>query len=253
MRIYHKEIIMVSKKVFGLLLMLASVSLGAMSANASSSAKGVFDGVYPGNTISCFVCHTGSPGSLTLYGVQYVSNGGTAAGLAAAINAIDNLDADNDTILKANDPNDLNTDSDGDGVPDNVDVDIVGGTDTDGDGIVDSADIDQTGGVDFDNDGVDDSVDHDDDNDGLDDTLDPDDNNIDTDGDGIPDNIDPDTNPNLTDSDGDGIADNGDVDSLFNAGAEDMTTMELSIHTIWMMIMMVYQTIKMTMMITTGF
>lgn len=98
MRIYHKEIIMVSKKVFGLLLMLATVSLGAMSANASVSAKGVFDGVYPGNTISCFVCHTGSPGSLTLYGVQYVSNGGTAAGLTAAINAIDNLDADNDTI-----------------------------------------------------------------------------------------------------------------------------------------------------------
>ncbi len=87
---------MVLRKTLGLSLVLTSLSLGAISAHASVSAKSVFDGVYPGNTISCFVCHTGSPGSLTLYGVQYVNAGGINSGTASAINAIDNLDADND-------------------------------------------------------------------------------------------------------------------------------------------------------------
>ena len=87
---------MVIKKVIGFMVMLGAMSLGAHVASASSSAKVVFDGVYPGNTISCFVCHTGTPGSLTAYGVQYVSAGGINSGTTAAINAIDNLDADND-------------------------------------------------------------------------------------------------------------------------------------------------------------
>ena len=120
-------------------------------------------------------------------------------------------------------------DSDGDGIPDSVDVDVNGdgindnGLDTDGDGIRDIADVDVNGdgvpdnGTDNDGDGINDLYDEDDDNDGLRDTLDPNDHNADTDGDGIPDGADVDVNgdginDNGTDADGDGINDLSDVD-----------------------------------------
>ena len=51
-------------------------------------------------------------------------------------------------------------DADGDGVPDSVDVDVVGGTDSDGDSIVDIADAEFTGLSDFDGDGVIDDFDN---------------------------------------------------------------------------------------------
>jgi len=120
-------------------------------------------------------------------------------------------------------------DSDGDGIPDNVDADVNGdgildnGTDTDGDGIIDIADSDVNGdgiidnGPDNDGDGINNEYDNDDDNDGLPDALDPNDNNPDTDGDGILDGADADVDgdgvvDNGIDTDGDGINDNSDAD-----------------------------------------
>ena len=72
-----------------------------------------------------------------------------------------NVDSDGDGAL------DSMNDSDGDLIPDVVDVDSVGGPDTDGDGIVDSADVDITGGVDTDGDGIDDESDPDANGDGI--------------------------------------------------------------------------------------
>ena len=111
--------------------------------------------------------------------------------------------------LDADDPNDNNPDTDGDGILDGVDADVDGdgvidnGVDSNGDGIKDGSDI------------IDNSKDSD--NDGLADDLDPNDNNPDTDGDGILDGADADVNgdgivDNGTDSDGDGINDASDVD-----------------------------------------
>jgi len=79
-----------------LIALCIGVSSGAYLANASSNSKAIFDVEYPGNSITCFVCHTGTPGSLTAYGTQYINNGGFSAGSLAAIQAIDSLDADND-------------------------------------------------------------------------------------------------------------------------------------------------------------
>jgi PKD repeat protein len=88
-------------------------------------------------------------------------------------------DADGDGI----DDNPTYTDSDGDGIIDAADIDQTGGIDSDGDGIDNIADVDQTGGADTDNDGIDDSFDPlDADNDGIlnDADLDPNDPDITT-------------------------------------------------------------------------
>jgi MYXO-CTERM domain-containing protein len=58
-------------------------------------------------------------------------------------------------------------DSDADGIPDSVDVDLTGGSDADGDGIDDSADSDFVNDTDTDGDGVVDSRDPDIDGDGF--------------------------------------------------------------------------------------
>ena len=104
-------------------------------------------------------------------------------------------------------PNNEDLDSDGDGIPDSVE----GSQDSDGDGIPDYLDLDSDG------DGIPDSVEGagDTDGDGIPDYLDED-----SDGDGIPDadegydDIDGDGIPNFqdTDSDGDGIPDSVDDD-----------------------------------------
>lgn len=144
-------------------------------------------------------------------------------------------DSDGDGLRDDRDPNDVNVDSDGDGIPDGADVDVDGngtpdnGTDSDGDGINDASDVDQGGGGDADGDGIADASDPvddraDADHDGLPDAIDPNDSNGDTDGDGIPDGADADVNgdgtrDNGTDSDGDGVNNVADADS--NPGESD--------------------------------
>ena len=135
------------------------------------------------------------------------------------------------------DPNDPNSDSDGDGLGDLAET--TGGTDplnpdTDGDGVNDGTDAFPTDGsesVDTDGDGTGDNADTDDDGDGVDDAndafpLDPSET-TDTDGDGTGNNADTDddgdgvddTNDDFpldpgetTDTDGDGTGDNADTD-----------------------------------------
>lgn len=65
-------------------------------------AKDLFDVMYPGNTASCYVCHstntrTPTP-TPTPYGTMYKENGGTKVGTMSALHAIEDLDADNDGI-----------------------------------------------------------------------------------------------------------------------------------------------------------
>ena len=133
----------------------------------------------------------------------------------------DDIDYDNDGLPDYLDPNDVNIDSDCDGIFDGCDADVDGDgildfglVDTDGDGIHDGCDADISGngvidnGPDINGDGLNDvSWDPtDDDGDLLPNHVDPDDTNPDTDGDGIPDGADADVN-------GDGVLDNGcDVD-----------------------------------------
>ncbi|MEQ8550141.1 MAG: T9SS type A sorting domain-containing protein [Cyclobacteriaceae bacterium] len=83
------------------------------------------------------------------------------------------VDTDNDGKV------DGTTDSDGDGIFDNVDVDSApgnggSGVDTDGDDIDDTFDVDLTGGTDADGDSIDDDYDLDTDGDGVINTIDPD-------------------------------------------------------------------------------
>ncbi len=148
---------------------------------------------------------------------------------AFAIAVTQMADMDGDGLSDADDPNDANADTDGDGIPDGADVDVDGngtpdnGTDTDGDGINDASNVNQVGGGDTDGDGIanvaDTIDDHADaDGDGLPDDLDSNDANTDTDGDGIPDGADVDVNgdgtpDNGADSDGDGINDRADANS----------------------------------------
>ena len=120
-------------------------------------------------------------------------------------------DTDGDGI-----PDYLDLDSDNDGIDDADEVDDLSG-DTDGDGITDSYDVDQTGGVDSNNNGIDDSFEFganvtDTDGDGTPDNLD-----ADSDGDGIPDALE-----GNNDTDGDGIPDYLDLDSD-NDGIDDAT------------------------------
>lgn len=138
------------------------------------------------------------------------------------------VDSNGDGIWDAYDwdldgtPNFFDLDSDNDGIPDileagGVDADndgkLDGTTDTDGDGIFDNVDVDETGGTDADLDGIDDTFQDgsDTDGDGIEDTAD-----LDIDGDGIINSIDADnggtplSNP---DTDGDGIRNMFDFDS----------------------------------------
>jgi hypothetical protein len=106
-------------------------------------------------------------------------------------------------------------DSDGDGIPDNID------TDDDNDGVLDADDafpFDPAESVDTDGDGIGNNADTDDDNDGV---LDADDafpldatESVDTDGDGIGNNAD-------TDDDNDGILDEDDSEPLDNTIGDD--------------------------------
>ncbi|MDX6747470.1 T9SS type A sorting domain-containing protein [Polaribacter sp. PL03] len=113
------------------------------------------------------------------------STGSLGAGAALDFVSISTCaDTDNDGI-----PNSFDLDSDNDGIPDLVEA---GGTDTDGNGLIDNINPDGTLTNDTDNDGLDDRYDSD--NGGTD--L----SNIDTDGDGIP-------NSQDLDADNDGIPD----------------------------------------------
>jgi len=148
----------------------------------------------------------------------------------------------------------LGTDADADGIDDALDVDIVGGadannngiadstepTDTDGDGVPDIIDLDSDGdgildivegNVDTDGDGIVDRVDLDSDNDTIpdatEDSTTPALLGTDSNGNGVDDAIDatitggPDTNGNSiddtlepTDTDGDGVLDHLDLDRI---------------------------------------
>uniref|UniRef100_A0A182LRY1 Major facilitator superfamily associated domain-containing protein n=1 Tax=Anopheles culicifacies TaxID=139723 RepID=A0A182LRY1_9DIPT len=128
----------------------------------------------------------------------------------------DNLDTDddNDGIPDARDP-DSSNDLDGDGIPNELDPD------DDNDGIPDEKDDDD------DNDGIPDDQDVDDDNDGIPDTLEGKAKSNDLDGDGIPNDQDtdddndgvPDTEDD--DDDNDGIPDDKDQDDEINDGVPD--------------------------------
>ncbi|XP_050080085.1 serine-aspartate repeat-containing protein I-like [Anopheles maculipalpis] len=119
----------------------------------------------------------------------------------------DNLDTDddNDGIPDTRDP-DSSNDLDGDGIPNELDPD------DDNDGIPDDKDDDD------DNDGIPDDQDVDDDNDGIPDTLEGKAKSNDLDGDGIPNDQDPDDDndgiPDTEDDDddNDGIPDDQDLD-----------------------------------------
>ncbi|SEC17387.1 gliding motility-associated C-terminal domain-containing protein [Tenacibaculum sp. MAR_2009_124] len=115
------------------------------------------------------------------------------------------LDSDNDGILDNVEQNgDPNRDTDSDGIPDHLDLD------SDGDGILDLVESGQDAAVvDANGDGVLDST-TDADNDGILDTADADDNNVNAGGSITP-----------TDSDGDGTSDFQDVDSD-NDGVSDL-------------------------------
>ncbi|MEM7209908.1 MAG: OmpA family protein [Pseudomonadota bacterium] len=138
-------------------------------------------------------------------------------------------DTDGDGI-----PDHLDIDSDNDGIPDTTEAQLDPTADTDGDGINDAYDVDNTGGVDSNGDGIDDAVlPPDFDGDGVPDLLDLDSDNdgvldvteaggTDIDGNGVIDDLDDQgTIPNPPDTDGDGAPDYIDVDSN-NDGTPDI-------------------------------
>ena len=126
----------------------------------------------------------------------------------------DSCDSDGDGILECFDEcpgqDDL-ADSDGDGISDCLDDDI------DGDGIPNDCDVNQTAGPDCNYNGIVDSCDADLDGDGT-----PDECDSDIDGDGVPNDNDafPLNPTEWLDSDGDGLGDNSDVDDD-NDGVND--------------------------------
>jgi len=86
------------KKIMSAVLMLSAVSFSASSANARTEAFAMHATQYPGSGASCYVCHVGSPGALTSYGVLYKGSGGDKRGTLAAMVAIEGLDADGDGV-----------------------------------------------------------------------------------------------------------------------------------------------------------
>ena len=120
---------------------------------------------------------------------------------------------------------DLDSDIDGDDMPDGLDDDI------DGDGVINTEDAfpeDSTETEDADDDGVGDNADMDDDNDGVNDTDDwaplDDSEQYDSDGDGVGDNSDifPEDANETEDTDDDGVGDNSDI--FPDDGNESMDT-----------------------------
>lgn len=143
----------------------------------------------------------------------------------------DDTDSDHDGLVDLLDSNDINIDTDCDGIFDGCDADHDGDgmtdaglDDYDGDGICDACDASITGGgidngPDINGDGLNDVEwdPTDDDGDLLPNHVDPNDTNTDTDGDGISDGADADVN-------GDGILDNGcdlDGDGIHNVADSD--------------------------------
>ncbi|VAW52417.1 internalin, putative [hydrothermal vent metagenome] len=155
--------------------------------------------------------------------------GGSDTNLDGVDDAVQPKDDDNDGIFDQLDA-DVATDgssgdSDGDGIPDDVECTAFPDCeDTDGDGVPDYLDDDaDNDGIpdaveigqldsgiiaDSDGDGIPDFKDTDSDNDGI---LDANEGVVDSDGDGIPDYVDPESSglPNGGDSDGDGVEDRG--------------------------------------------
>ncbi len=203
-------------------------------------------------------------GTTATFQVEFAPGGGGVRGATLTINSDDDDEAafdfplvgcgddsleDDDLDGVPNgqdaDPNDPNSDSDGDGVSDLAET--TGGTDplnpdSDGDGVNDGADAfpnDAAETTDTDGDGTGDNADSDDDNDGVDDgsdafPLDPNESS-DNDGDGIGDNADIDDDNDGTsdvsdafpfdpnediDTDGDGIGNHADLDDD-NDGVDD--------------------------------
>ena len=110
---------MESRKLVYASVLFFAISSGSVPVSASNAIKaegGLFDTMYPGNSVTCFVCHDGTPGAFTPYGYQYVSNGGTnAEGSYMALKLIEGLDADGDgsmnieEIQLGHDPNDADS------------------------------------------------------------------------------------------------------------------------------------------------
>ncbi len=160
---------------------------------------------------------------------DYKDTDSNGDGVADGVPGLVDGDADNDGIADSDENTDTpplsGSDVDLDGIDDAIDVDLTGGSDANGDGVDDSfapADTDGDGipnylDLDSDNDGRNDAVERGDgpgqpidtDADGVPDFLD-----ADADGDGIPDAIENITGPVLGggDADGDGIDDVVDVD-----------------------------------------
>jgi len=93
------------KKLMTTAMVLGAMTFGATTASATEAANTLFNQTYANNTQSCYVCHTGTPGPLTAYGIQYVSNGGLKGGTASALGAIEQLDADNDGTVNLDEIN----------------------------------------------------------------------------------------------------------------------------------------------------
>ena len=180
-----------------------------------------------GNTYTADITPNGS-GDITIDVAANVAQDSVgnlnAAAIQAVVSFIMNTDSDGDGIPDAiecpagppfnaancpdtdgdGSPDFQDTDSDNDGTPDSTE----GATDTDGDGTPDFQDTDS------DNDGIPDSTEGtgDTDGDGIPDYVDLPTGN-DFDGDGIPDNVECPAYPNCPDTDGDGIPDYSDSDS----------------------------------------
>jgi hypothetical protein len=143
------------------------------------------------------------------------------------------LDSDNDGVADLTEANgtdsnndgivDTMTDTDGDGIPDVADFDILSTGDADADGIDNSVDVDFVGGTDTDGDGIVDTADPDANGDGWADVTDVD-IVADADGDGLPNRLDLDSDDDgitdlveaglstTLDADNDGIVDGADAD-----------------------------------------
>jgi len=112
----QKECIMKFKQLMSAVAFVGAISFGATSASATQDAYDInLKAVYPNTTVSCFICHTGTPGSMRPYGNAYTAAGGAKSGTTAAIQTIDTQDADSDSItngaeiLANTDPNPAST------------------------------------------------------------------------------------------------------------------------------------------------
>ncbi len=175
------------------------------------------------NQSPAFEWWTGTPGSSGNYTASTDPN--TLGLFSATTDGIQSFDTRNFALSDAgfyvgtDDFGGGGTDTDGDGIDDDIDVDIDGdgipndqdsdpygtgnptGGDSDGDGILDPFDVDNTGGMDLDGNGIDDQFDNinDADGDGIDDQFDVDfTGGNDTNGDGIDDSFQDPNEPTIT-------------------------------------------------------